>query len=243
MDINKKVKLILHDVNSYDIEACHYTILNKLGFDLSDINPEDKLGRNIKIGQMMKANKRITHLLRKTTESIIDDYITKNNVLDDEIIIRQYDGIILTRQLQITNIGHIPLERRQSFQQFVISIDRKKFIARDNENNITLKGIPYRYPEMDKLYIRICNIIELSKDRIFYNLQKIKDEVYTSQNPNLFGIPTKQNKMIIFLKGYGEIEVSESTLKIIDTVDIDRQRYFDYYIKPFAKSIVFENVR
>lgn len=243
MDINKNLKLILRDVNSYDIEACHYNILKNFGFNLDGIDPNDKLGRNIKIGQMMKENKRITQLLRNTTKSIIDDYIAKNNVKENEIIIRQYDGIILTRTLEHTNIGHMPLERRQTFQNFIISIDRKKFIALDNENKISIKGISHRYKEMDKFYIRLCRLTEMSKDRIFQNLENLKREIFTTTNSKLFGIPNKNNKLIVFLKGYGELEISESTLSIMDTEDVDRQRYFDFYIKPFAKSIVYENVR
>ena len=59
----------------------------------------------------------------------------------------------------------------------------------------------------------------------------------------MFGIPVKTGKFNIFLLGYGELEVSQSTLKIMDTDDVDRERYFKFYIEPFTKSIVYENVR
>jgi len=58
----------------------------------------------------------------------------------------------------------------------------------------------------------------------------------------LFAIPTKE-KFVLFLKGYGEVEVSKSILPIVDTSDIDREKYFEKYIKPFAQSITFEYVR
>lgn len=243
MDINKNLRLILRDVHLYDIEACHYTIMTNLGFDMGDIDPEDKLGRNIKIGQMMKENPRLTSLLRGTTEAVIDDYIVKNNIKDDEIVIRQYDGMILTRTLEHTNIGHIPLERRMSYQKFIASIDRRKYIAMDNNFEITIKGISHRYKKMDDIYVRLCKLSDFSRDRMFERLQEMRDEIFTSDDPELFGIPTKSNKLTIFLKGYGEIEISPSTLRIMDTEDVDRERYFKFYIEPFAKSIVFENVR
>ena len=75
MELNSNLPLIMRDLRVYDIEACHYTILKNKGYDLSHIDPEDKLGRNIMIGQMMRDNPRITSLLRTTTESIINDYI------------------------------------------------------------------------------------------------------------------------------------------------------------------------
>lgn len=116
MQLNPNLPLVMRDVLIYDIEACHYTILKNKGYDLSHVDPEDKIGRNIMIGQMMKENPRITSLLRGTTESIINDYININNIQDDEIVIRQYDGLILTRPLHVTNIGHIPLEQKASIK-------------------------------------------------------------------------------------------------------------------------------
>lgn len=243
MDINKNLNLILRDVHLYDIKACHYTILSNMGFDLEGIDASDKLGRNIKIGQMMRDNPRLTSLLRKTTEAVIDDYIIKNNIKEDEIVIRQYDGMILTRQLQHTHIGHIPLDRRKSYQKFITSIDRKKYIALDNNFEVSIKGISHRYKKMDEIYIRLCKLTNMSRDRIFTHLQKLKDEIYFSDDANLFGITTDEHKVTIFLKGYGEIKISSSTLRIMDTNDIDRERYFKFYIEPFTKSIVFENLR
>jgi hypothetical protein len=243
MEINKNLKLILRDVYLYDIKACHYTIMKNLGFDLEGVDPEDKKGRNIKIGQMMRDNPRITSLLRTTTESVIDDYILKNNIQENDIVIRQYDGLILTRQLTQTNIGHIPLERRNTFQNFISSIDRRKYIALDENMEVTIKGVSHRYKEIDKIYARLCKIIDMNRESIFRHLQKIRDEIFTSTNTELFGIPTKGNNITIFLKGYGELNISPSTLRIMDVDDIDRERYFKFYIEPFTKSIVFENVR
>ncbi|MFW9871841.1 MAG: hypothetical protein ACFFG0_01980 [Candidatus Thorarchaeota archaeon] len=244
MKLNSNHKLILKDVHLYDIKACHYTILNNLGFDLTGIDPEDKIGRNIQIGKMMRGNPRLTSLLRKTTESVINDYIVKNNIKDDEIIIRQYDGMILTRTLENIDIGHIPLDRRKTFQIFISSINRDKYIALDNNFETIIKGVANRYKQIDDIYIRLCKIVDMTnKDSIFTNLQRVKDNLLNSNDPNLFGIPTKNKKYIIFLNGYGELEVSKSTLKIMDTNDIDRERYFKHYIEPFTKSIVFELVR
>lgn len=232
----------MRDVHIYDIEACHYTILKNKGFDLSDIDPEDKLGRNIAIGQMMRDNPRITSLLRNTTESVINDYINANSILEDEIVIRQYDGLILTRQIKTTNIGHIPLERRKTFDIFISSIKRNSYIAIDRERKLSVKGVAHQYDAMNEIYKQLCIAIDVNKNARFERLQKIKDEFFESDDPGLFGIPLKNGKFNIFLKGYGEIEVSQSTLKIMDTDDVDRERYFHFYIEPFTKSIVIESL-
>ena len=210
---------------------------------MDGINYKNKLERNIQIGQLMKQNPRISSLLRATTKAIIDDYITKNNVKPNEIILRQYDGIILTRLLDYTNIGHILLERRETYQKFIASIDRHKYIALDSNFKLIVKGVSYRYKEMDKIYLQLCNILDFNKVQLFYHLQKLKDQFFSSNDIKLFGIPTINNSVIVFLKGYGEIIVSLPTLKIMDPKDIDREQYFNFYIEPFVKSIVFENLK
>ena len=34
------------------------------------------------------------------------------------------------------------------------------------------------------------------------------------------------------------MEISQGTVKLIDTDEIDKRRYFDIYITPFTKSII-----
>jgi hypothetical protein len=243
MKINKNTKLFLRDLYLYDIEACHYTIMQKLGLDLSHINREDKITRNIQIGQIMRKNPRLTSLLRNTTRSVIDEFIHINKISEDDIILRQYDGIIITKTLQYTDTKHIPLNIRSHFQTFISSLDRQKYIALTNKGKIIVKGVPFRYDEIDKIYDSICKINFARKESIFRNLQKIKDNMINSNDAKLFAVPVKDNKFHIFLKEYGQIEVSKAALKIMDPDDIDKERYFKFYIEPFTKSIVVEFVR
>jgi hypothetical protein len=210
---------------------------------MSGIDYDDKFERNKQIGKMMGENPRLTSLLRTKTQTIIDEYILKNNVKDDEIVIRQYDGLLLTRGLRETNVNEIPLDLRRSFEIFIMSIDRTKYIARDSRGKTTIKGVPFRYPEIDALYEKICKINYSNKSAVFKMLHKIKTDFLYSDNPYLFGVPLKDGKVNINLKGYGEMEISKPTLKIMDTNDIDKQKYFDFYITPFTKSIVVEFVR
>jgi hypothetical protein len=243
MELNEKLNLVMRDVFLYDIEACHYTILKNLGYDVSDIPFEDKFERNKKIGQMMRDNPRLTSLLRNKTKSTIDEYILKNSVADDEIVIRQYDGVILTRGLRERNVSEIPLDVRKHFEIFIMSIDRTKYIAYDSGGEVTIKGVSFRYPEINKIYEQVCRINFANKSAIFKTLHKIKNKFLNSSNPFLFGVPLKNGKFNIYLKAYGELEISQPTLKIMDTDDIDKQKYFDFYITPFTKSIVAEFVR
>ena len=96
---------------------------------------------------------------------------------------------------------------------------------------------------MDQIYKKLCKITELNKDSIYTHLQRIKDMFLYSEDAELFGIPLKDDKIIVFLKGYGETQISKTLLRILDLNDIDRKRYFETYISPFTKSIVFETIR
>jgi hypothetical protein len=217
--------------------------MKKLNFDVSMINELDKTERNIQIGKMMKKNPSLTSALRGHTKAIIDSYIQANRLRDDDILLRQYDGIITTKTLRITDLGGIELNIRKRFLIFIISVDRTKYISTDVNGEVSIKGVSHRYNKIDEIYERICKINYLNKESIFRNLQQIKEYIMTTKDVKLFSIPTKDNKFNIFLKEYGQVEISKATIKIMDSDDIDREKYFDFYIAPFTKSIVIEFVR
>jgi hypothetical protein len=241
--ISKTCNLVLSDLYSYDAVACSYNILKSVGWDLNKIDSTNKERRNIQIGKMMQRNPRLTTLLRTTTESIITEYIRQNHIEPNDIVIRQYDGILLTKPLKITSIGDIPLNARKHFFIFISSIDRKKYLGLDVYRKVTIKGIPFRNEKIDSIYIQLCDILNSrSKNIIFTKLQRIKDNLMTSNDASLFGIPAKDGKVNIYLKEYGEITISSQTLKIMDPDDIDKERYFKHYLEPFTKSIVVEYI-
>lgn len=244
MKINPNLNLILKDIYLFDIEACHYNIMKQLGMDISELDENDKTQRNIMIGKMMQQNPKLTSILRTTTTSIIDEYLRRNNIKDDEIVIRQYDGVILTKALTETHIGSIPLIKRKNYKIFIASIDRKKYIAEDTyEGRLSIKGVPYKYQEMNEIYSKLCKLNFGKKGAIFRGMQNIKESFLNSKNCKLFGIPLKNGKYNIFLLKYGEMQVSVQTLNIMDPDDIDKNWYFNFYIIPFTKSITWEFVR
>lgn len=240
MELNKSTGLLLRDVYSYDISSCHYVILQRLGYDLSNIDKEDKLKRNTQIGLMMRENPKLTSILRRTTESVISDYLLRNQIKDKDIVIRQYDGVIVMKRMTDIDV-HMPLELRDNLEFMLLSIDRKMYIALTGfRTKVIIKGVPHRYPKMDKIYEKIIKMNFGSKSAIFKKLQNIKDEVMHTSDASLFAIPTIKDKCNIFLKYYGEVQISTGMIKILDTSDIDRQKYYDFYIRPFAESLVIE---
>lgn len=244
MEINKNCKLFLRDIYLYDIKSCHYRILEKYGFDLTGIEKDNKLKRNTQIGKMMQTNLRLTSFLRNITKNIVDEFIIENKILEDEIILRQYDGLIISRPLRTMTQNNITLDFRSHFQTLIISIDRKSYIAFDTTNNkVIIKGVSYKYETIEKVYTKLVKINYVYRSSIFKSLQKIKDEFMNFSNSLYFCIPIDKDKYTIFLKKYGEVEISKHVAKIMDSNDIDKERYFDFYISPFTKSIVNEFVR
>ena len=240
MNINKKCSLFLRDLYSYDISACHYTILQKLGFDLREIDKDNKEKRNIQIGQIMAKNPRMTTLLRSSTESTINEYLVRNNIKEEDLIVRQYDGIITTKILKNT-MDMLPLEFKGTFPVFIISSDRQKFITLEGLN-VLIKGVSNRYSEMDKMYLKLVKINYASKEMVFKGLESIKQEILTSDNNYLYCIES-DDKYNIFLKGYGQTTIARSLARILDPNDIDREWYFNHYLRPFTESITIEFLR
>lgn len=236
MNINKSCKLFLNEVYNYDIKSCHYNILKKIGRDVSKI-PFNKKERNIYIGMMMKDDPSLTKILRSTTEDIISNYISVNNILDDDIIIRQYDGLLIKKVLKETNLK-MEIELRNIYHSFLISINRKYFLAYDGKN-ISIKGVSNKYEKINEYLERIIKINFSSRKCIFNELQNIKNDFLTSEDPLLFCIPSRE-KSTVFLKKYGEIEISNGMSFISDLNDVDKIKYFDFYIKPFVQSIIYE---
>ena len=239
MNINKGCRLFLRDVFLYDITACHYQIIQRLGYYVKDVPTHDKLARNTYIGLMMRENPRLVTILRSITSSTIDEYLLKNNISDDNIIIRQYDGFISTKILRETNLT-IPIDLKASLVYMLISSDRKAFMTLDSNNNVTIKGVPFRYEAIDDMLKKLMFLNYGNKEYLFKGLQKIKDEILLSEDSSLYCIPTVDETSNVFLKKYGEIQISNSFAKIMDSKDIDKERYFEFYIRPFTESILIE---
>lgn len=238
MDINKNCKLFLRGVYLYDISSCHYVILEKLGFDISNIDKDNKEKRNTQIGLAIRDNPRLGTMLRNITTSTVDEYLKENNISEDDIILRQYDGILITKRLAITK-GHIPLDLQKFFDIFIISIDRSCYLG-FTYDSVTIKGISSRYQRMDEIYRKLSKINYNSKESVFKGLQEIKKLIFNTDDIMLFCIESDEDKYSVLLKQYGEIEVSKSTAKLLDMNEIDRQKYFDFYLKPFTMSICKE---
>jgi len=238
MKINEKSKLVLNNIFLYDVESCHYNILESLGYDISNIIKDDKNKRNIQIGYLMKKYPNMINILRKITEAMVSDFLIRNKITDQDIITRQYDGLLLN-PIKIID-DNTSLKLRDVYINFIISSDRSSYIAINNKNEITAKGIANKYEKMNDFYLKLLKINFLSKESIFRSLQRIKDELINNEDPEIFIIQTDDQYCEINLLKYGKMKISETVIQMIDCNDIDKEIYFNKYLKPFIDSIVVE---
>ncbi len=238
MKINEKCPLFLNNILNFDIESCHYFILESLGYDVSDISKDNKIKRNISIGLLMKKYPNLINILRKITESIVNDFILKNKIREDDIVLRSYDGII-TKSIKILD-HDTSLKLRDVYINLIISSDRISYIAVNDKNEITAKGIANKYNQINNFYSKLLKINFISKESIFRSLQRIRDELINNEDPEIFCIPIDDQYYEINLLKYGKMKISETVIQMIDCDDVNKEFYFDKYLKPFFDSIVIE---
>lgn len=203
---------------------------------MDSIDKEDKTSRNIKIGYLMKDNPRLTSLLRNYTNSLVNEFILRNSIVDNEIICQQYDGLLITRPALISD-QYVNFGLRETYQNVIISDNRDNYIAVNNNGDVVIKGISNRYEQMDEYYLKLLKINYTNRKAIFGSLQKIKNDLYDCEFPDVFCIPSN-DKYEIFLKRYGKIKISDTIINMLDVDEIDKEQYFKIYLKSFFNSII-----
>ncbi|MFW6002136.1 MAG: hypothetical protein ACOCQD_02250 [archaeon] len=157
MKIRNDIPLVLSDLYEYDFSMCSYQILKNIGWDLSHIETEDKTKRNIQIGLLQRDNPKLSQFLQNEVKNLIDYYLSRNNILDNEIVLRQFDGVILKKPLhRLTET--LPLDHRSNILKFIVSPDRASYLALLDNGTVKVKGVS-----------------NLPVDASFYNLFKNLD--------------------------------------------------------------------
>ena len=233
--INLNCPLVLHDLFSYDIQAAHPSILQKQYFDFRNTNLENKLERNIFIGQQQIDNENLSSFLTESVDSLVKFYLLENNVKEEEVITIQKDGFIVKKLLE-NNDEFIGMKLREYIDFLIISLDRKKFLY-CSEGKITVKGISYYYQELDKIYQLFANLNFCNKTLLFEQLNSIKHSLLQSTNKSLFCIP-KDEETLMISTYKGDIEIKNADYVSINS--IDKIKYYNHFLKDFLGSIYLE---
>jgi hypothetical protein len=231
----------------YDIQSCHFNLMKHAFLPVNFLKSYSKLERNKKIGKIMRDYPNIKNFLRRTTVGIIDNFIFQNKIKPSDIILRQYDGLIIKKKIIENNQNeNLNLILKNKIEIMIISIDLKKYIALTNTGKIIKKGFHYSTTNLlDEYYRKILKINYASKKSIFISLFKIQKHFLTEKNKNGFFIPLGElhpNQFLIFLKDYGAMEISKSTKSLINMDQLDLYLYFNYFFEPFIKSIIVQYI-
>lgn len=237
--INKTCKLVLRDLFYYDVVAAFPTIMQQQHYDFQNISLDNKEERNRFIGLQQRDNKNLSSFLNNSISSLVDYYLTVNDVSGDEIIFRQKDGFILTRKLAISN-QFIEMKLRKILTLMIISLDRSKMVYFDDLGEMSVKGVRYYYKRLDEIFRMIYNIDYYNKKIMFEQMAYIKHKVIHNEDIMFYGIE-KDPRTFTFVTKTGSITVHD--IDFVDPDSIDRVKYFDFYFKPFLDSIYLEVVK
>lgn len=242
MKVNKECPLFLTDLHLYDFEACYWNILKRLDYDLDDIPFENKKERNIAIGKLQSQNPRLAQTLYRVAEDLVSEFIYRNQINEDDIIVRQRDGLISKCPLEESTLpSGIEFKKRANLSFLIISTDRRKILY-EKQGHIEVKGVPFLYPEVKSYYNRFLYLNFLSKRSLCCQLQSFKDDL-EKQPVEMFCIPNEDDSVSIFLVGEDQVVLSRRAVRLISRKNIDFDRYFDHYFRPFTESIFIELIR
>ena len=235
--VNKNCELVLSDLFEYDFSACFYNLLKNIGWDLSQINYDDKTLRNVQIGKLQKEHPALSNYLITNTDKLIDFYLTANNLTNDDVIIRQRDGIITTKPLQKINLT-MPIDFRSMILKLIISKDRKKWLMVKNNGDVRVKGISNK-PIDTSFYDAFKHFNYCNKTTLINSLEKFRTSISNSNNISWVSFKGEDDaSFLIPIKNEGLIKFRKSIINMIDPNEIETDFIWNDYIWPFAESLI-----
>lgn len=236
MNISKTCNLILSDLFLYDFRSCFYNILENIGWNLSKIEYNNKIKRNIQLGYLQKNNPSLGKFLSETSKNLIHHYIKINNLDKKDIIIIQKDGMIITKKLSIFDDTQ-PIELRGIISKLIISSDRKKTLAIFDDGSVEVKGISNKTVDVS-FYNAFKNLDFSRKKSLIKALEHLRQSIMNSNRILWFARKTKENMYTIPIIGEGNLKISPSAINNIDPSEIDKSQIWDELIWPFCRTIL-----
>ncbi|MCK5016508.1 MAG: hypothetical protein KAS32_05480 [Candidatus Peribacteraceae bacterium] len=236
MFISKTCNFVLSDIFSYDFSKCNYKLLESIGWDLSSIDEQDKLKRNIQIGYLQKSNPMLARFLYDSTTRLIDFYLNLNNISNENIIVRARDGFYSTKKLRVVETT-MPIEFKSIISKLIISVNRSRLLEIHVNGNVEIKGV--RNKTVDNSYYNLFrNLNFTTKKGLYAGLESIRRSVLSSDNIMWFTRIDDGGAYYIPLIDEGTVKLNRSSLNLIEPTEIDRSFVWEEYIWPFAQSIL-----
>jgi len=234
--VNEKCSLVLGDCFEYDFSSCFYRILKGLGWDLSSVSETDKEKRNIQIGYIQKENPRVGQYLQETVTNLVDHYLRENQIQECDVILRQKDGMTLTKRLHVTDTT-MPIELRGLVSKLIIDVSRKKWLIVYSDGEVVPKGIPKRLYDMS-FYDSFRNLDYSNKANLIKGLEGIRQRIFSDPKISWFLQEEEDGNFSIPIVGVGFIKVNRSAVRSLSPNDVDRRYLWEEYVWPFSESIL-----
>jgi hypothetical protein len=235
--INQNCCLVQRDLYYYDIVSAFPTIMQNNNYDFGDVDLSNKEERNIFIGKQQATNTNLSKYLNESIKDLTDFYLQYNEIDDEDVIFRQKDGFILKKTLS-NNDMYIEMKLRHMLSLLIIDTSRTMMIYFDENNQLYMNGIRYQYDKLSDIYNRFLELDFYNKSTLCLQLQSIKNSVINSDDKLLFGINGDDVQYTFILKNGKSIRTYDPDFVNIE--DIDKNKYFNFYFKPFMDSIFME---
>lgn len=137
---------IIHPIYEYDISKANINILRSEGYITQDLYEYLYKAPNIErkktIGLMERNNPKITDVLKEGFEKARHNFISSNNIQDDEIISIRKDAIFITRMVDHTVFGLINFVMKNTYSM-MIKINKIEFYFNsiNDSYKLDIKGI------------------------------------------------------------------------------------------------------
>jgi hypothetical protein len=235
---DKNCSLVSTDLYEYDIRSCYYTILKSINYDgINNIDPFNKLKRNIEIGLIQKNNKNIANFLSRQTNSLIDLYLSENKIKKEEVVFRSKDGFICKRKLNKLNIS-IPIEERNNILRLIISVNRNCGLLIYSTGEVSVKGLNYK--SIDNSYFKLFSKINYSnKSSVVRSISLLRKTILNSSNNQWFCFEGEgESEYIVPIKNFGFLKIQKSSSDRITNSEIDKEFLWETNIWMFCRPLL-----
>jgi hypothetical protein len=236
---NENQPFITRDIFFYDVKECYPRILEKVGIQVPAFS--NKLERNMYIGREIFKDRNLLTLCQSFTKKIITNFVNLNNILIDDIIMVERDGLAIKKFIEKDNLEFQP-ELREKFDVIIRSYTRKQAYMMFVDNKVIIKGIPQKTIGLEEFVGKYSKkILTLKLNVISKTLNIMRKDYFNCDNWKLFAIP-QDDESYLFILNTDKIKIKQPDKINFKTMDINRSFYFKNHLEGFYQGLMMETI-
>lgn len=232
--------LVYSNLYEYDFTSCGYNILKNMGWDVSKIEYNNKIKRNIQIGYLLRDNSTLNDYMQKAMNDLIDIYLRENNILEEDIILRQKDGMVISKRLEKKDVT-MPIDFRGLISKLIFTVDRKSWIIiyydDSNSKDVVVKGL--RDKTIDTSFFNHFKYLNYTNiNALISGLESLRNVILTSDNKLWFCKEDGNGNYLVPIIGQGLMKMNKSAISFLSSDDIDKSFVWSDYVWPYVRSLL-----